>query len=288
MTNKLHLLGTLVVAGTALAACGSSAQTSAATTTTAATKTSTVASKPNTTGTTTSVASTPAGSSTSTPSTNTVSATPASPGFNASKTVFVLPHNLGDLPAPELALAKSDPAYAAGLLTPADWENIAASAGGMATEQGWFYMSTASGLSAGSVVSAKMMVTDMWLGPLAGPNDNTSAHFSITSNTPIAASSLNAYPLSTGAAADLVVSGYTVVTPSVLEVRAAPVGTMSVNGRSVEAFCTPTPEGVLQNGHIVTPGGVNLTAGPSAVFTMPGPNPNAFYDQGVSSCAGFN
>ena len=267
MANKRYLLGTLLVAGTALAACGSSAQTSAATTTTS--------SKAKTTG----------AKTVAKPVVNTSN---GSPGFNASKTVFVLPHNLGDLFAPELALAKSDPAYAAGLLTPADWVNIPPYSGATPNEEGWIYMGTATGPNTGGLVSAKLTVADMWVTTIAGPNHNTGAHFSITSSTPISASQLNSYPFATGGAASVAIPGYTVVTPSVLEVRAAPVGTMSVNGTSVEAFCTPTPEGVLQNGHIVTPGGVNLTAGPSAVFAMPGPNPNAFYDQGVSSCAGFN
>ena len=202
--------------------------------------------------------------------------------------MFVLPNKLGDLPAPELALAKSDPAYAAGLLTPADWVNIPPYTGATPNEEGWIYVGTATGPNTGGLISAKLMVTDMWVTAFAGPNNNTAAHFSITSSTPIGASQLNSYSFSTGAAANLVVPGYAVVTPSVLEVRAAPVGTLSVNGTSIPAFCTPSPEGVLQNGHIVTPGGVTLTAGPSAAFAVPNQGQNVLYDQGVSSCAGFN
>ena len=266
MANKRYLLGTLLVAGTALAACGSSAQTSAATTTTS--------SKAKTTG----------AKTVAKPVVNTSN---GSPGFNASKTVFVLPHNLGDLFAPELALAKSDPAYAAGLLTPADWVNIPPYSGATSNEQGWIYMGTATGPNTGGLVSAKLTVADMWVTTIAGPNHNTGAHFSITSSTPISASQLNSYSLAPVAPV-AVGQGYTVVTPSVLEVRAAPVGTMSVNGTSIPAFCTPTPEGVVQNGQIVTPGGTPLTAGPSAMFTVPNQGQNVLYDQGVSSCAGFN
>ncbi len=218
-------------------------------------------------------------------------------GFNASKTVFVLPHNLGDLPAPELALAKNDPAYAAGLLTPADWvNNTSKGSGEPLAMQGWFYIGSTTGSNnLSKLMGAKTAVTTMWIGSHAGPNNNTSAHFSIASSTPIVASQLNSYRVMSAVTANFDVLGYTVVTPSVLEVRAAPVGTMSVNGTSIPAFCTPTPEGILQNGHVVTPGGINLTAGPSAVFTdNTVPSSQAaiqaelLYDQGVSSCAGFN
>ena len=45
-------------------------------------------------------------------------------GFNATKTAFTLPNNLGLLPGPNLALAKANPAYAAGLANGNDWRKI--------------------------------------------------------------------------------------------------------------------------------------------------------------------
>jgi len=45
-------------------------------------------------------------------------------GFNAAQTEFTLPHGLGLLPGPNLALANADPAYAAGLANPQDWGTI--------------------------------------------------------------------------------------------------------------------------------------------------------------------
>ena len=45
-------------------------------------------------------------------------------GFNGTRTEFTLPNNLGLLPGPNLALAKADPAYAAGLANANDWRKI--------------------------------------------------------------------------------------------------------------------------------------------------------------------
>jgi len=45
-------------------------------------------------------------------------------GFNATRTEFTLPNNLGLLPGPNLALAKANPAYAAGLANANDWREI--------------------------------------------------------------------------------------------------------------------------------------------------------------------
>ena len=45
-------------------------------------------------------------------------------GFNADKTAFTLPRGLGLLPEPNLALAKANPAYAAGLANARDWTTI--------------------------------------------------------------------------------------------------------------------------------------------------------------------
>ena len=210
-------------------------------------------------------------------------------GFNASKTVFVLPHHLGDLPAPELTLAKSDPAYAAGLLTPADWFYTAPGPGLSLSEYGWVYLggdnpSVVGGPNITPLMNAKTSGLNIttWKQILGGI-----AHFSATSGVPIADSSLNSYLFGrTGRV--ITGGGYTVVTPSVLELRAAPIGTLAVNGKSVPAICVPTPIAVLQNGHVMTPGGINLTAGPSAVLTISVQKAGGIYTKGVSSCAGFN
>ena len=45
-------------------------------------------------------------------------------GFNAARTAFTLPRGLGLLPEPNLALAKANPAYAAGLANVNDWRKI--------------------------------------------------------------------------------------------------------------------------------------------------------------------
>ena len=206
-------------------------------------------------------------------------------GFNASKTAFVLPHNLGDLPAPELALAKSDPAYAAGLLTPADWMYLTPYPKNIPATGGWVYLgSDGQGVSGGpnitSLVNAKTFFGTGW------GNFGSGGNFVTTSSTPIVASQLNSMSLNGNG--EVVAAGDTVVTPSDLEFRAAPIGTLSVNGTLIPAICIPFPIAVLQNGHIVTPGGINLTAGPSTVLTVGGRGWATLYDQGVSSCAGFN
>ncbi len=50
-------------------------------------------------------------------------------GFNAARTAFTLPNNLGLLPGPNLALAKADPVYAAGLANAQDWTTVQVSYG---------------------------------------------------------------------------------------------------------------------------------------------------------------
>lgn len=52
-------------------------------------------------------------------------------GFNASKTAFVLPHHLGYLPGPDLALARTNSSYAAGLADLSDWKFM--------SPHSWFY-----------------------------------------------------------------------------------------------------------------------------------------------------
>jgi hypothetical protein len=45
-------------------------------------------------------------------------------GFNATRTEFTLPINLGLLPGPNLHLAKANPAYAASLANAQDWATV--------------------------------------------------------------------------------------------------------------------------------------------------------------------
>jgi hypothetical protein len=82
-------------------------------------------------------------------------------------------------------------------------------------------------------------------------------------------------------------------------VRAAPTGKLTVHGVVLGAFCAPSPEAIVKNGHVVTPSGLtSITAGPSTVFAFTAPssatvaptgvNAPTLYDQGAASCAGFN
>ena len=257
MANKLYILGTLVVAGTALAACGSSAQTGAATTTTAPTKTSKVAHKPKTVA-------------------KPVVSAPV--GFNATDTVFVLPNNLGDLPAPELAIAKSDPAYAAGL---ADYENWKHFSNGV----GWIYVGQPS-TSMGAINAKVALLNYLYLPGTYWATPNPSIR--------IVASQLN-YVNVAGPSAPYLQVGQSLVGPTQLEVRAAPLGTFVVNGVTHAAICVPEPIAVVEGGQVITPpAGLNFTAGPNTV-AVGYDNTNAngvltagVWDQGVDSCAGFN
>ena len=263
MANKRYLLGTLVVAGTALTACGSSAQTSAATTTTSATKTSAVASKPKTVVKT---------------------AVSAPVGFNATDTVFVLPYNLGDLPAPELALAKSDPAYAADLASYAEWQYFPHGTG-------WVYTGPPSP-SWGATGAKVELLQELYVPDTYWAKPNPSIR--------IVASQLNNDVLfsSTGQILPLP-AGETLVGPTPLEISAAPVGTFVVNGVTHAATCIPEQLAVVNGaGQVVSdpPAEMNFAAGPNTIAVGAGgeatgnggATPSVLYDQGVSSCAGFN
>ena len=261
MAHKRYLLGTLVVAGTALAACGSSAQTSAVTTTTPATKTSTVASKPKTVA-------------------KTVVSAPV--GFNATDTVFVLPNNLGDLPAPELALAKSDPAYAAGL---ADYENWKYYSSGV----GWLYIGPPSP-TVGAGLAKFDLLAELYVPDTYWAKPNPSIR--------IAASQLNTVVIAGGQILPLP-AGETLVGPTPLEISAAPLGTFVVNGVTHAATCIPEQLAVVNGaGQVVSdpPAEMNFAAGPNTIAVGAGgeatgnggATPSVLYDQGVSSCAGFN
>jgi hypothetical protein len=121
-----------------------------------------------------------------------------------------------------------------------------------------------------------------------------------TSNVPIKASQLGAFPNNNpNLSKDLAGHGYDIVTPSSLEVRAAPTGKLSVHGVVLGAICVPSPEAIVKNGQAVTPSGLtSITAGPSTVFAFTAPssaivaptgaNVPTLYDQGAANCSGFN
>jgi hypothetical protein len=115
----------------------------------------------------------------------------------------VLPHNLGDLPSAELAFAKTNPAYASGLLN----------------KKNWFYMGPGSFPSGGWV----------YMGIVPG---------GLTYHTVMNASdeaALNGKVLA--------LSQWTGVQPTLLEVQVAPVGPFTVpgapHGAAHTAICIP-------------------------------------------------
>ena len=97
-------------------------------------------------------------------------------------------------------------------------------------------------------------------------------------------------------------NGDQLVVASILEVLAAPTGTLAVGGTSLpafcvlrSAFCVPVPEALLSGGKVtVSSSAPVMTAGPSIVFggsvTTTGSTPTGvlLYDQGVGSCANFH
>jgi hypothetical protein len=186
----------------------------------------------------------------------------------------VLPYNLGYLPAPELALAKSDPAYASGLATPANWEHLS-NGGTDPMTSGWFYEGPPSPATAAT--AAKMELTVI----ISDPSGTTP--ITQTTNVPIVSYQLR-HLVSGNNVTGL--QGYTIIGPTDLEVRAAPIGTLSINGVTHSAFCVPTPIADLQNGKIVTPPGwPTITAGPSVIASSPGRDA---WVQGTSSCTAFH
>lgn len=198
----------------------------------------------------------------------------ASVGFNSTRTAFVLPYNLGNLPAPELALAKANPAYASGLANPTYWEHLS-NPGTNPMTSGWFYEGPPSPST--SAVSAKMELT----AKISDPSGTTP--ITQKTNVPIVSYQLR-HLVSGNSVTGL--QGYTIIGPTDLEVRAAPIGTLSINGVTHSAFCVPTPIADLQNGKIVTPPGwPTITAGPSVIASSPGRN---LWVQGTSSCAAFH
>lgn len=232
-------------------------------------------------------------------------------GFNTERTEFVLPHNLGYLPAPELALAKADPAYAAGLANAGDWTPVPMVAPSVSSSASapepppitlWAYSrGVATGSSAPSGESSQQSVIDIKAG-IVSMNDSLElfgeggpATRLSSSSVKVHASTVNALFVSEGA----VPYRTELLAPSTLEVQAAPVGTLAVGGTSLPAFCVPTPEAFLAQGFlsaakVSTPKTEPvMTAGPSTVFAgslgTAGSAPTGvlLYDQGVGSCANF-
>ncbi len=204
-------------------------------------------------------------------------------GLNTSKTAFVLPHGLGTLPASELALAKTDHAYAAGLLNPADWIDIRPTAHTKPYQQGWFYVGGMTGSSMSAVISAKVIAAS-----IASAASNLAP-----ANESITASQLDTFPVnSTHFFQSINTHGYSLLAPSVLEVRAAPTGTLTVGGTPLGAMCVPSSVAIMHGKSVVSLKGIStITAGPSTIFAFTTssskPGVPTLYDQGTSSCFSF-
>jgi hypothetical protein len=263
---RLLPLGGAALAGATLAACGSTVHTSSVTGTATVSKIQPVS---------------------------------ASVGFNATKTVFVLPFHLGDLPAPELAIAKANPAYAAGLANPADWIEVMPAPNDQPSRYGRFYVGSLATELLSSLIEVKTIVPFVWHSFLNASKSYPGVTVTHTTKVAINAHALGNFPATDpNMIRQLEGHGYTIVTPSTLEVRAAPVGSLVIDGVTFGAFCVPSPEAVLKNGHVVTPvGWTPITAGPSTVFAFTAPTspgaktpslPITLYDQGVSSCSNFS
>ncbi len=229
-------------------------------------------------------------------------------GFNAAKTAFNLPHKLGLLPVDELALAKADPAYAAGLANVGDWvrsrEKLISTSGSAAhpatQSPTWYYVGTTTGSGSSAVVDVKN--TEMgWNSIIVSFYGAKSLKVLRSTPLPISAASLNVLISTAAHFAKGAVpgGGYQLVAPGNLEIQAAPVGFLYI-GVSVEdpAFCVPMPYAYLASHKVATPNGMPvMTAGPSTVFaaSIPSAGPPAIgttssatlYDQGVASCAAF-
>lgn len=271
MKATLKLVAVAGIAGLGLAACGTSHSAAV-----------------NSTGSSTSSSATSSGPTTAVPA-------KAPVGFNAAKTEFVLPYKLGLLPASELALAKSNAAYAKGLANTQDWfqmETYLSPAGKPTATNTWFYAGSPVVIPASTqglyVAAAKSVTIETNNGELSSGTVIHSASVTIQATT---LNTLTA-PASTRSS-----SGPELLAPSTLEIQAAPSGVLTVGGSNLGAFCVPTPEAYLSNNKVVTASGMPvITAGPSAIFAgenlastsaaaaKSGP---VLYDQGVASCANF-
>ncbi len=248
-------------------------------------------------------------SSATTVAANGTLATKNSPvGFNAARTAFNLPHKLGLLPSDELALAKSDSAYAAGLANLGDWvqssEKLISASGSAAhpatQSPTWYYVGATTGLGSSAVVDVKNTETG-WNSIIVSFYGATSLKVLRSTAVPINDSKLNVLISTAGHFAKGAVpgGGYQLVAPGNLEIQAAPVGFLYI-GVSVKdpAFCVPMPYAYLASNKVATPNGMPvMTAGPSTVFalsipavgqaTQPAGASASLYDRGVASCATF-
>ena len=218
-------------------------------------------------------------------------------GFNAARTAFVLPHRLGYLPAPELALAKSDPAYAAGLANLEDWvewpiPTPPVLAGGLPPSSygGWFYVGGVVRQSRLLVEGTKAQLQS-WTDVLEIPTGGYTAGVTLVTTSPVPIHDLAVHALHFSWGSSLFQgTGEEVVTPSMLEIRSAPVKVLP-GGLSSGAICVPTSEAILQNGRVITPLEITITAGPSTIFstdTSGATHGARLFDTGATSCAGFS
>lgn len=211
-------------------------------------------------------------------------------GFNAAKTSFVLPHHLGLLPASELALAKADPAYAAGLANPNDWMQMPTQVGTKTVKMG-FYMGTSGGLTGAAVGAGKSFVITL---------NSTEIALGIKtihcSSVPVRDPSL--HRLQVTGSRTIVPPFPQLLAPTNLEIQTAPAGTFNVGSGNLSAFCVPEPEAYIANNKVVNTGnGLQpITAGPFTEFATAGlvsnsstpPSGVVAYDQGTTSCAAFH
>lgn len=294
MRTNMKLIAALGMAGVSLAACGSSNAAAKGGSQTATNQAVAAGVKSVATTTTTVAARPPAN---------------APVGFNAAKTEFVLPHNLGYLPGPELALAKADPKYAAGLANLADWVEFPGQA--LADPKTWH------GNTFLGPKGPKLITVGMWLYMGSYGSSPTSPAFNNLENDKTGMAILNQvqYPFVTPVLHSTSVrindstlhnmhpnAGFsvsapvfdTLVAPSALEDQAAPVGTLKTPSGTLPAFCVPVPEAYLLKNKVVNIPSKNfpvITAGPSTIFagTLPAnPSQTKQYDKGAPSCAGFN
>ena len=215
-------------------------------------------------------------------------------GFNSSKTVFVLPYHLGDLPAPELALAKADPAYAAGLMNINEWEHYTyPSPSGVPAKEvvNWFYIGNAPTPSSQPPNKNSLTGLDAIVTAKYGQIQVVAVNGSVMPSTDVPPLPINATGIhSTSGFFNLKPGNWSIVQPTTLEIAVAPVGIFNEQGSSVTAFCTPVPYALMSKGSVLNlEGNALVTAGPSTVF-MAGDtsSPNGVYDAGIGSCNTFH
>ncbi len=216
-------------------------------------------------------------------------------GFNAARTAFRLPYDLGFLPGPLLAYARQDPEYARGLVTPGKW----AWGGSAATEAsqnqsysnvGLFVYGGADGT--GNGINTKLSSSQGLYGSVPG----------WPPLVPIRDFRLHVY---TDTAGDPVLMEQ----PTALEIVAAPTGTLALGrGKTTWGYCVPMSTWAVPRQAVVDypstypdgapkPDGgmwgpwVRFRTGPATIvgepvgYTATGPR---VYTKGAPSCKGFN